>query len=60
MIDPVATADAIRILEQKRIEAAPLPPSIWDFLNNAGKRLDEELNDYFRHQSEAPEQRERP
>jgi hypothetical protein len=48
MIDPIATTEAIRILEEKRIEAAPLPVSVWDILHNAGKRLDRELRDYFR------------
>jgi len=48
MFDPIATTDAIRILEDKRIEASPLPRSVWDLLHNAGKRLDRELKEYFR------------
>jgi hypothetical protein len=53
VFDASATAEAIRILNRKRIEAAPpLPSSIWRLLHNASCHLDNELKDYFR---EAPE-----
>jgi len=48
MCDPHATAEAIQILELKRIEAAPLPDSIWRFLHHASRHLDNELKNYFR------------
>jgi hypothetical protein len=52
VFDPHATAEAIRILELKRVEAAPLPTSLWRFLHNASRRLDNELRNYFREDEE--------
>ena len=54
MFDPLATAEAIRILELKRIEAAPLPLSVWRLLHNASRHLDHELCDYFRESLPSP------
>jgi hypothetical protein len=47
MIDPIATADAIRLLEEKRIEAAPLPESVWRIMLGAKRHLDDQLREYF-------------
>lgn len=48
MFDPHATTEAIQILERKRIEAAPLPDSVWRLLYHASRHLDNELRNYFR------------
>jgi hypothetical protein len=52
MFDPHATAEAIRILEMKRVEAAPLPASLWRFLHHASRHLDNQLKEYFREPQE--------
>jgi hypothetical protein len=54
MFDAHATADAIAILNRKRIESAPLPYSVWRFLRNASERLDADLHRYFRGDDVAP------
>jgi hypothetical protein len=48
VFDPYATAEAIRIIELKRVEAAPLPTSIWRILHHAARHLDAQLVEYFR------------
>ena len=48
MFDPYATADAIKLLDLKRAEAAPLPNTVWQLLHNASRHLDNQLRDYFR------------
>lgn len=52
VFDPYATAEAIRILDQKRVEAAPLPAAMWRFLYDASRHLDDELTSYFRDPSQ--------